>query len=341
MWLSRIPSWVCPSRSCKRRRPISSARVSEHPSGKDRRSSSHVLIAHSHAGIAHLVPLPTYPVFPSEATVEHHTRARVERLRLVEAANREIERVKHEKAREGFVKGGDKAKAKREARAQRKAEEAAAKAAAEQDGLEGLGEASGSEPRPKVEESSVESGEAAGSGPTSGASADVGAEVSAVKPESPGQAEGADDKPQPLSGLHFHTVPAHPVLPQPDIEPITSLPHPLFPFPSTPRDHALLATFTDLLDRALRVGLGPRFGGEYLVYPGDYLRYHAHFTSQVLVRDEPIRPTELVAWGRLGTGTKKAGLLCAWDDGKVGDEPVDTGDKGRVEYYSLEWANFG
>ncbi len=116
---------------------------------------------------------------------------------------------------------------------------------------------------------------------------------------------------------------------------------PLFPFPSTPRDHALLATFTDLLARALRVGLGPRFGGEYLVYPGDYLRYHAHFTSQVLVRDEPIRPTELVAWGRLGTGTKKAGLICAWDDGKSGDEPVAEGDEGRVEYYSLEWANFG
>lgn len=105
-----------------------------------------------------------------------------------------------------------------------------------------------------------------------------------------------------------------------------------------------------------------------MVYPGDYLRYHAHFTSQVLVRDEPIRPGEIVAWGRLGTGTKKAGLICCWDDGVragvgngkgevldgVGqgdDEGKEGGrrggklelemDEGEVEFYSLEWANFG
>jgi tRNA-splicing endonuclease subunit Sen34 len=92
------------------------------------------------------------------------------------------------------------------------------------------------------------------------------------------------------------------------------------------------------------MGLGPRFGGEYLVYPGDYLRYHAHFTSQVLVRDEPIKPTEIVAWGRLGTGTKKAGLICCWDDDHDDDaaEFEPSGEKdGQVEYYSLEWASFG
>jgi tRNA-splicing endonuclease subunit Sen34 len=49
-----------------------------------------------------------------------------------------------------------------------------------------------------------------------------------------------------------------------------------------------------------------------------------------------------VAWGRLGTGTKKAGLLCCWEapeeEGEVGGE----GDKvGEVDFYSLEWASFG
>lgn len=137
---------------------------------------------------------------------------------------------------------------------------------------------------------------------------------------------------------YFYTVPALPLFPENTMdEPITTIPHSLFPFPSTVRDVALLGTFKSLSDRGYRIGLGPRFGGEYLVYPGDYLRYHAHFTSQVIVRQEPIKPTEIVAWGRLGTGTKKAGLLCCWDDEKDSDE---TGE-GEVEFYSLEWANFG
>ena len=126
------------------------------------------------------------------------------------------------------------------------------------------------------------------------------------------------------------------------------------------------------------MGLGPRFGGEYLIYPGDYLRYHAHFTSQVVLHDGCIKPMEIVAWGRLGTGTKKAGLICCVSsesergersqtskkerseldetgkrersergdrirDGEdeVDHERSDDAEKGGVEFYSLEWANFG
>lgn len=129
-------------------------------------------------------------------------------------------------------------------------------------------------------------------------------------------------------------------------------------FPRSVRDRALADTFASLQKNGLRMGLGPRFGGEWLVYPGDYLRYHAHFTSQVIVRDDPIRPAELVAWGRLGTGTKKAGLICCWDDGiregkaakaqeggRDEAKEEDTGERkekeGQVVFYSLEWANFG
>lgn len=152
----------------------------------------------------------------------------------------------------------------------------------------------------------------------------------------------------PTSPGHFHTIQSHPTYPSISTsQPILSLPHPLFQFPSTPTHLALLKTYTDLLNSGYRVGLGPRFGGEYLIYPGDYLRYHAHFTSQVIVNEQPVKPTELVAWGRLGTGTKKAGLLCCVDlgqdqDGEEGGQQLG-GEvkKGGVEYYSLEWANFG
>jgi tRNA-splicing endonuclease subunit Sen34 len=157
---------------------------------------------------------------------------------------------------------------------------------------------------------------------------EVKEEVQEVKPKQPQK--------QVLSSGYFHTVPSHPVIPL-SIPPSTTLAH----FPRTPRDRALTQTFTQLHTLGLRLGLGPRFGGEYLIYPGDYLRYHAHFTSQVIVRDEMIRPGEIVAWGRLGTGTKKAGLLCCWDDGERGEPEGDLDGKGEMEFYSLEWANFG
>jgi len=137
----------------------------------------------------------------------------------------------------------------------------------------------------------------------------------------------------------FTVVPGQPVLPELVPRASAELNSTPFPFPRTLRDHAIADAFDAMHAVGLRMGLGPRFGGEYLVYPGDYLRYHAHFTSQVIVRDDPIRPAELVAWGRLGTGTKKAGLLCCWDDGGRGDDEVK--GKGEVEFYSLEWANFG
>ncbi|KAG2147128.1 tRNA-intron endonuclease catalytic domain-like protein [Suillus cothurnatus] len=70
---------------------------------------------------------------------------------------------------------------------------------------------------------------------------------------------------------------------------------------------------------------------EYLVYPGDPLRYHSHFIASVIeAPDAALRPMEIVAHGRLGTGTKKAHLLCEWND-----------ETRVVSYLSVEWAGFG
>ncbi|KAF8188373.1 hypothetical protein BJ912DRAFT_1059500 [Pholiota molesta] len=87
----------------------------------------------------------------------------------------------------------------------------------------------------------------------------------------------------------------------------------------------------DLWKQGYFMGGGIKFGGEYLVYPGDPLRYHSHFAASVI--ESPIaslRPMEIVAHGRLGTATKKAHLLCGWDD-----------EKKEVSYLSIEWAGFG
>lgn len=64
---------------------------------------------------------------------------------------------------------------------------------------------------------------------------------------------------------------------------------------------------------------------------GDPLRYHSHFVASVLESPtSSLRPMEIVAHGRLGTATKKAHLLCGWDD-----------EKKEVSYLSIEWAGFG
>lgn len=72
------------------------------------------------------------------------------------------------------------------------------------------------------------------------------------------------------------------------------------------------------------------------------MRYHSHFVNTTLeTPDTIIRPMELVAWGRLGTATKKAHLICCYDENARrghGDKPAD---QGEIEFYSLEWGNFG
>ncbi|KAK1927386.1 hypothetical protein DB88DRAFT_434533 [Papiliotrema laurentii] len=254
-------------------------------------------------GIAHLVPVAR-PALASPSDVAAHTAARVARIQAVEERKRKEMEKKSQEAQVAFERGGDKARAKREARAKARAE----KLLAQGEGLSATEEVTA---------------------PTSS---------SIPVPVEPSQSKPTKRTSTINEHGYFFTVPAMPHIPSLSMQrPIHYIPNPLFPFPRSVRDRALVGTFKALSDQNYRIGLGPRFGGEYLIYPGDYLRYHAHFTSQVIVRDEPIKPTELVAWGRLGTGTKKAGLLCCWNDGKDGEEAGE----GEVEFYSLEWANFG
>jgi tRNA-splicing endonuclease subunit Sen34 len=124
-------------------------------------------------------------------------------------------------------------------------------------------------------------------------------------------------------------------------------------YPSTLSERARCGVFKDLWKQGYFMGGGIKFGGEYLVYPGEFqcrstrnaaftkknnnqrigdpLRYHSHFAASVLESPTAsLRPMEIVAHGRLGTATKKAHLLCGWDD-----------ETQEVSYLSIEWAGFG
>ncbi|KAJ7685032.1 hypothetical protein DFH06DRAFT_1074062 [Mycena polygramma] len=105
----------------------------------------------------------------------------------------------------------------------------------------------------------------------------------------------------------------------------------IWEYPSNLHERAKCGVFRGLWEQGMYMGGGIKFGGDYLVYPGDPLRYHAHFSATVL--ESPtfsLTPMEIVAHGRLGTVTKKSHLLCGWDD-----------DKKQVSYLSIEWAGFG
>ncbi|RXK41355.1 hypothetical protein M231_01260 [Tremella mesenterica] len=306
--------------------------------------------------IAHLIPVQPISQLPSKVNIETRT---LERVRKLEELAKKTEQAKERKikmGRERMEKGGEEVKRKREERAKLKALKLLKGKDQEESGFF----QDSSSPTPTItfspditqtiksdfqtrftDEKIIDRGEVGNTGEEN------------IKVE-----KGKVD----ITNPHFHSIPSHPLSPLSSLSlqsPITSLPHPLFPFPSTPRDHALLATFKTLQKKGFRMGLGPRFGGEYLIYPGDYLRYHAHFTSQVILPEDCIKPSELVAWGRLGTGTKKAGLLCCWtgqrpDGEKIIEEIEGTSreagkkengnegeEKEEVEFYSLEWANFG
>ncbi|KAJ7489865.1 hypothetical protein B0H11DRAFT_2010736 [Mycena galericulata] len=105
----------------------------------------------------------------------------------------------------------------------------------------------------------------------------------------------------------------------------------IWEYPSDLHERAKCGVFRGLWEQGMFMGGGIKFGGDYLVYPGDPLRYHAHFSATVL--ESPtfsLTPMEIVAHGRLGTVTKKSHLLCGWDD-----------EKKEVSYLSIEWAGFG
>ncbi|KAI9446808.1 tRNA-intron endonuclease catalytic domain-like protein [Lactarius indigo] len=102
-------------------------------------------------------------------------------------------------------------------------------------------------------------------------------------------------------------------------------------YPATEEERARCEVFRDLWEKGYYLGGGSKFGGDWLVYPGDPLRYHSHFVATVQTSPSaPLRPMEIVAHGRLGTATKKAHLLCGWDAASR-----------EVTYISIEWAGFG
>lgn len=90
-------------------------------------------------------------------------------------------------------------------------------------------------------------------------------------------------------------------------------------------------TYAHLRDQGYVVSPGARFGGKYIVYPGDPLRFHSHMVISEPMRYEKdvIQFRDIMNGSRLSTAVKKIWVLTGID---VHDE---------VHTFSVEWAGFG
>lgn len=102
--------------------------------------------------------------------------------------------------------------------------------------------------------------------------------------------------------------------------------HPADPPPAGPLQRHLLAN-------GYFITPGLRFGAKYSVYPGDSLRYHAHFLATDYAWDEEIPMLDIVGSGRLGTSVKKAFLMGGAPAADEGE-----GDGKGVRAFCVEWA---
>lgn len=87
---------------------------------------------------------------------------------------------------------------------------------------------------------------------------------------------------------------------------------------------------------------GIRFGGEFIAYPGDPLRFHSHLI--VNTKTSSLDVLDLIAGGRLATGVKKIWLLVGSETEDQFDDPVEVDDvfkESNLLIFSIEWSGFG
>lgn len=100
-----------------------------------------------------------------------------------------------------------------------------------------------------------------------------------------------------------------------------------WPHAGRPAHELRYRIYQDLWERGFFLSAAGKFGGDFLVYPGDPLRFHAHYIAQCWAPDDPIPLQDLVSAGRLGTSVRKTLLLCSPQPDR------------KVVYTSLQWAS--
>lgn len=102
------------------------------------------------------------------------------------------------------------------------------------------------------------------------------------------------------------------------------------PMPTDQRSETRFRVYRDLRRKGFFLTSAGKFGGDYLVYPGDPLRFHAHFIALCYSLHEEASLYDILAIARLGSNVKKTVLLCSPQEGADAE--------GEVVYSSLQWS---
>ncbi|KAJ2741027.1 tRNA-splicing endonuclease subunit [Coemansia sp. BCRC 34301] len=101
-------------------------------------------------------------------------------------------------------------------------------------------------------------------------------------------------------------------------------------WPRSEHEKLRFSMYRDLHARGFYITRGIKFGADYLLYPGEPMRYHSHYVVSLVEHDQALTPRELVALGRLGTSVKKTRLLCSW-----------VPNAQHFVYVSIDWSEIG
>lgn len=96
-------------------------------------------------------------------------------------------------------------------------------------------------------------------------------------------------------------------------------------FPHTEEERLRYDVFRDLWEQGYYLTSGSKFGGDFLVYPGDPSRFHSFYIAICMKHKQELSALDLVSMGRLGSNVRKTVVMCSKDDEE------------KLCYTSLQW----
>ncbi|XP_063060550.1 tRNA-splicing endonuclease subunit Sen34 [Engraulis encrasicolus] len=111
------------------------------------------------------------------------------------------------------------------------------------------------------------------------------------------------------------------------------------------RSQTRFLVYQDLRRRGFFLTSAGKFGGDFLVYPGDPLRFHAHFIAVCVAMDADTPLCDIMALARLGSNVKKTVVLCSpratqtqCEENMEDRDDDEEDDDDEVVYTSLQWS---
>jgi len=98
-------------------------------------------------------------------------------------------------------------------------------------------------------------------------------------------------------------------------------------YPLTPDQQLKYKVYKDLWERQYYITSGEKFGGDFLVYPGDPIMFHSLYVIQCKRKDEEIPITQIVSQCRLSCHVRKTLVFATYYE----EEDI-------VKYQSFQWA---